>query len=143
MEPWRKVTVENGLSEEEFNDSCIISLKPVLIAFDENMPNNFKPEMPFKTKLSVTTPDGGPANDVQISLKIEFVNSTPPLILNTVSKNGMAIFDIPGTIFILLTGQSVRSESDRPTFWLSVSVLRNVVETSKSLTILKSSESRA
>ena len=83
-----------------FNHSCIISLKPVIIAFDENMSNNFKPEMPFKTKLSVTTPDGEPANDVQISLKIEFVNSTPPLILNTVSKSGMAVFDIPGRILI-------------------------------------------
>ena len=94
------MTVENGLTEEEFNDSCIISLKPVIIAFDENMSNNFKPEMPFKTKLSVTTPDGEPANDVQISLKIEFVNSTPPLILNTVSKSGLAVFDIPGRILI-------------------------------------------
>ena len=52
--------------------------------------------MPFKTKLSVTTPDGGPADNVKINLKIEFVNSTPPLILNTDSKDGMAVFDIPG-----------------------------------------------
>ena len=127
--------MENGLTEEEFNDSCIISLKPVIIAFDENMSNNFKPEMPFKTKLSVTTPDGEPANDVQISLKIEFVNSTPPLILNTVSKRGMAVFDIPGRISI----GTNRSERSRGKNFLE----ERSSSTSQKNKFLKSPESRA
>ena len=126
LEIWIRVKTENGQTEDEFNDDCVISRKPVVLQFDEELKNTFKPNMPSITRLFVRfvlflyyksifnikkscflnssnavfelllrKPNGTPADNVGILLRIELINSDPAIEFTTTAFNGVAVFNLP------------------------------------------------